>query len=66
MEGIDREDTLKLYTKISTGARIAVNSLECVARKSASLQFSGEVRRTIKEYEQIDKKAARATGSGRS
>lgn len=60
MEGIDREDTLKLYTKISTGARIAVNSLECVAKKSASLQFSGEVRRTIKEYEQIDQKAARA------
>ena len=60
MEGIDREDTLKLYDKISTGARIAVNSLECVARKSASLQLSGEVRRTIKEYEEIDRRAARA------
>ena len=41
MEGIDREDTLKLYDKILTGTRIAVNSLECIARKSARLQLSG-------------------------
>ena len=60
MEGIDREDTLKLYDKILTGTRIAVNSLECIARKSASLQLSGEIRRTIGKYEEIDRKAARA------
>ena len=60
MEGIDREDTLKLYDKILTGTRIAVNSLECIARKSASLQLSGEIRRTIGKYEEIDLKAARA------
>lgn len=60
MEGIDREDTLKLYDKILTGTRIAVNSLECIARKSARLQLSGEIRRTIGKYEEIDRKAARA------
>ena len=60
MEGIDREDTLKLYDKILMGTRIAVNSLECIARKSASLQLSGEIRRTIGKYEEIDRKAARA------
>ena len=50
MEGIDREDTKKLYEKILNGTRIAVNSLECIAKKSASLQFSGDTRRTIRQY----------------
>lgn len=60
MEGIDKKDTLKLYEKTLNGTRIAVNSLECIARKSASLRLAGEVRRTIKEYEHFDKEAARA------
>ena len=60
MEGIDKEDTLRLYEKILSGTRIAVNSLECVAKKSGSLRFAGDVRRTIKEYEQFDKEAARS------
>ena len=60
MEGIDREDTKKLYEKILNGTRIALNSLECIAKKSASLQFSGDTRRTIRQYEHFEQQAARA------
>ncbi len=43
MEGIDKKDTLKLYEKKTlNGTRIAVNSLECIARKSASLRLAGK------------------------